>query len=130
MVHALRDVIPVDVVVIGTLDRQMGVVRGRHDLMIACHQQAITDALDADAAIVMLSADFVFSDDALAAVVRRHREGYRAVVNTGLRLAKEPFLQRLVESRAPLAALAHTVDVRGRVSVQHVSGGRLLARRQ
>jgi hypothetical protein len=104
-VRALRDVIPVDIVVVELLDRQMGLADG-NDLMIACHEQAFAEAVEADAAMIMLSADFVFSDQALAAVVRRHSEGYRAVVNTGLRLAKEPFVQHLAESRAPLAALA------------------------
>ena len=60
----------------------------------------------------MLSADFVFSENALAAVVRRHREGYRAVVNTGLRLNKESFLRHLDQSRAPLGALSSRELVR------------------
>ena len=37
MVHALHEVIPVDVVVIEALDRPHGTAR-RHDLMIACHR--------------------------------------------------------------------------------------------
>ena len=105
MVQALRDVIPVDIVVVEALDRQRGIARGA-DLMIACHQRAIADVLEANAAIIMLSADFVLSENALAAVVQRHHEGYRAVVNTGLRLAKESFLQCLDQSRTPLAALS------------------------
>ena len=105
MVQALREVIPVDIVVVDTLDRSFDTV-ARYQPMIACHQQAIADILEADAAIIMLSADFVFSENALAAVVRRHREGYRAVVNTGLRLAKESFLDVLHRSGAPLDALA------------------------
>jgi hypothetical protein len=103
-VQALRAVIPVDIVVIDRLDRQDGMADG-NDLMIACHEQAFAEAVAADAALIMLSADFVFSEHALATVVQRHREGYRAVVNTGLRLAREPFVQHLIESRAPLAAL-------------------------
>jgi hypothetical protein len=118
MVHALRDVIPVDVVVVDALDRRMDTAVG-HELMIACHQKAIADILDADAAIVMLSADFVLSDNALAAVVRRHREGYRAVVNTGLRLAKESFLCLLDKSRAPLASLSSRELVRMALSHLH-----------
>ena len=104
MVHALRKSIPVDTVVVDALDQKSGVADG-HDLMIACHRRAIADVLDADAAIIMLSADFVFSDNAMAAVVKRHREGYRAVVNTGLRLAKESFLEHIEHTRAPLDAL-------------------------
>ena len=105
MVHILREQIPVDLVVVEALDRDFETARG-YDLMNACHQKAIADALDADAAIIMLSADFIFSNNALAAVVRLHREGYRAVVNTGVRLGREPFLQGLQESRAPLANLS------------------------
>jgi hypothetical protein len=104
-VNALRRAIPVDIIVVDALDRKGGVADG-HDLMIACHRRAIEDILANDAAIIMLSADFVFSDNAMAAIVRRHREGYRAVVNTGLRLAKESFLEHLRESRAPLDALS------------------------
>lgn len=111
MVHVLRDVIPVDIVVVEALDRVNRATRG-HDLMIACHQRALADVLEANAAIIMLSADFVFSENALAAVVRRHREGYRAVVNTGLRLAKEPFLRQLDDSGASLAALSSRELVR------------------
>ena len=59
---------------------------------------------DAGAALIFLSADFIFSDGSLAAVVRRQRAGYRAVVNTGLRLAKESFLQSVDGSTAGAAA--------------------------
>ena len=111
MVHALRAVIPVDVVVVDELDRFPNGAYG-HTLQIACHQRAMADAVEANAAIIMLSADFVFSENALAAVVQRHREGYRAVVNTGLRLRKEPFLQVLQEERPQLAALSSRELVR------------------
>ena len=111
MVHALRGVIPVDIVVVEALDRHGDGPHGI-ELMIACHQKAIADILDANAAIIMLSADVILSDHALAAVVRRHREGYRAVVNTGLRLAKESFLASLEASRTPLAALSSRELVR------------------
>ena len=104
MVQALRDSIPVDIIVVDALDQKMGVADG-HDLMIACHRRAIADILEADAAIIMLSADFVFSDHAMAAIVKRHREGYRAIVNTGLRLAKESFLEHVREARVQLDAL-------------------------
>jgi hypothetical protein len=111
MVHALRDVIAVDIVVIDALDRQ-GEGPSGTELMIACHQHAIADILEADAAIIMLSADFVLSDHTLAAVVRRHREGYRAVVNTGLRLSAESFVPALQASGLPLAALSSRELVR------------------
>ncbi len=103
MVNALREVIPVDVVAVEAIDRLMGTAPG-HDLMIACHRQAVADALDAGVALIFLSADFIFSDGSLAAVVRLHRAGHRAVVNTGLRLAKESFLRSIDESTAGVAA--------------------------
>ena len=105
MIHALREAISVDIVVIEALDRLHGTARG-HDLMIACHRRAVADAFDAGAALIFLSADFIFSDGSLAAVVRRHREGYRAIVNTGFRLAKESFLGSIDESAAGGAAPA------------------------
>lgn len=111
MVRALRRVIPVDIIVIEALDRFADGPFGT-ELMIACHRQAIDDILAADAAIIMLSADFVLSDNTLAAVVRRHREGYRAVVNTGLRLAAETFFPALEASRLPLVALSSRELVR------------------
>ena len=104
MVGALRDVVPVDVVAVQALDRT-GSTQGRYDLTTACHQQAVADAIDAGAALLFLSADFVFSDNAFGAVVKRHQDGYRAVVNTGLRLAKEEFLERLEDSGAALDRL-------------------------
>ena len=110
-VKALRNVIPVDIVVVDALDERMGVTRD-HGLMIKCHQEAVADALAADAAIIFLSADFILSENALAVVVRRHRDGYRAVVNTGLRLAKESFLQHLHEAQTPLATLSSRQLVR------------------
>ena len=100
-VQALRKVIPVDILVVESVDRHGAGPHGT-ELMIACHQKAIADILEAGAAIIMLSADFILSSNALAAVVRRHREGYRAVANTGLRLARESFLPALEASGTPL----------------------------
>ena len=111
MVDALREAIPVDVVVVDALENDHGAAR-EYDLMNACHQKAIADALAARAAIVMLSADFVLSESALAAVVRRHGEGYRAVVIANLRLNKESFLRAVEESRTPLASLSSRELVR------------------
>ena len=111
MGHALAEVIPVDIIAVDNLDRRRGTAVG-HELMIACHRRAIADILDADAAIIMLSADFIFSENALAAVVQRHREGYRAVVNTGLRLVQESFVRHLHQSEAPLARLTSRELVR------------------
>ena len=104
MVRVLREHIPVDIVAVEALDGDGG-ARGRYDLTTACHHQAVADAIEAGAALLFLSADFVFSDNAFSAVVKRHEEGCRAVVNTGLRLAKEGFLERLEDCGAPLDRL-------------------------
>jgi hypothetical protein len=117
MVHELRKVIPVDIVVIEALDQNTSTAR-RYDMTTACHQQAVADAIQAEAALIFLSADFVFSHDALAAVVARHRTGYRAVVNTGLRLAKEAFLDWLEKFRVQLAELSSRGLVR--VALPHL----------
>lgn len=111
MVNALRERIPVDLVVVEALERGTDAT-GSYDLMNACHRKAIDDALDADAAIIMLGADLVLSNEALATVVRRHREGYRMVAVTGLRLSKESFLQDLQQSPVPLSALSSRELVR------------------
>lgn len=111
MVRALRDLVTVDIIAVQALDRP-GNAGGRYDPMTACHQRAVADAIEAGAALLFLSADFVFSDNAFGAVVKRHREGSRAVVNTGLRLAREEFLQRLEKSGAALDRLASRELVR------------------
>ena len=110
MVHALREVIPVDIIVVEAIDRREE-FEG-YDLQNECHQRAIADILDAHAALIMLSADIILSENALAAVVQRHRQGYRAVVETGLRLAKQPFLKSLEQSRARLDALSSRALIR------------------
>ena len=111
MVGMLRDHVPVDIVAVQALD-QTGHAQGRYDLTTACHQHAVADALEAGAALLFLSADFVFSDNAFAAVVKRHREGARAVVNTGLRLAKHTVLEQLEHSGAALDQLRSRALVR------------------
>ena len=111
MVNALRERIPVDLVVVEALERGADAT-GSYDLMNACHRKAIDDALAADAAIIMLGADLILSNEALAAVVRRHREGFRMVAVTGLRLSKESFLRDLQQSPAPLSAMCSRELVR------------------
>jgi hypothetical protein len=90
--QALRSAIPVDLVAVdaNAVDSGQG-----YEMMTACHRQAIRDARSAGAALLFLSPDIVISEHALAAVVARHGEGYRAVVTTGLRLTKESFLEEL-----------------------------------
>jgi hypothetical protein len=104
-VRALRDVIPVDIVPIDSLEKGLS-VDGGYELMIACHQLAVADSLQADAAILFLSADLVLSSQAIAAVVARHRQGFRAVVTTGLRLNRESFVARLSEPDVQIGALS------------------------
>ena len=118
MVRALRARIPVDIVVVQALERT-ATTEGRYDLMTACHQQAVADAIEAGAALIFLSADFVFSDNALGAIVKRHQEGYRAVVNTGLRLKKEDFLQWLEASEVALDRLPSRELVRMALPYMH-----------
>ena len=89
----------------------------RYDHLTACHQRAIADANAAGVALVFLSADVFLSTGTLAALVRRHASGARAVVVTGLRMAKESFVAALDElggarSLAPRALV--------RLALQHL----------
>jgi hypothetical protein len=63
--------------------------------LTACHARAVKDAREAGAAFIVLSPDIVISEGTLAAVVRQHRAGARAVVCTGLRIEKDGFLAAL-----------------------------------
>lgn len=67
----------------------------RFTRMTACHAQALRDAAEAGAALIFLSPDIVLSEGTLAAVVRRHDEGKRAVACTGLRVQREAFVEAL-----------------------------------
>lgn len=111
-VHALRQVIPVDVIVVDEIDSLMN--NGNfYDPLMACHRRAIVDILVCDSAIIFLGADFVLSANALAAIVHQHRQGYRAVMSTALRLTKETFLEVLRKSSTPpLEALSSRELVR------------------
>ena len=103
-VRALRRAIPVDIIPIEGSHKRFA-VPGSYELMSACHRRALHDAFAADAAILFLPANCVFSDRAISAVVRRHREGYRAVVNTALRVNREALLNRLSDPAVRLDAL-------------------------
>ena len=100
-VQALARMIPVDVVAVEAFEelegdeRQPDAGQGdrRFDLVTACNRVGIRDGVKAGAALMFPSPDYVMSANAFDAIVRRHREGYRAVACIGLRLAKEPFLQ-------------------------------------
>lgn len=104
-VRALRDILPVDIVPIERSHKRFA-APGSYELMNACQRQALRDAFEAGVAILFLPAHFVFSEGAISAVVGRHREGYRAVVSTALRLNRESFLQRLSDPGVRLNALS------------------------
>lgn len=100
-VHALARIMPVDVVAVEAFEEieraeaQPGrrQVDRRFDLVTACNQAGIRDAVSAHAAMLFPSPDYVLSANTFAAIVERHRQGYRAVGCVGLRLEKEGFLR-------------------------------------
>lgn len=83
----VRRTLPVDIVEV-----EMAVADSRYGMMTACHRRAVRDAAEARAALIFLAADVVMSEQTLAAVVRMHAGGARAVLSTGLRLCRESFL--------------------------------------
>jgi len=95
-VRTLRGILPVDIVPIEASHKRFA-APGSYELMNACQRQALRDAFAAGAAMLFLPANFVFSDGAISTVIRRHREGHRAVVATSLRVNRETFLQRFGE---------------------------------
>jgi hypothetical protein len=104
-VRALRAFIPVDVVTIDDTHKRFDAPES-YELMSACHRRALRDAFDASAALLLLPVNGVCSDRAISAAVRRHREGYRAVVNIRLRINREPFLRHLSDGRVGMDALS------------------------
>ena len=61
-------------------------------LMTTGHCRALVEAREAHAALVFLNADHFMSEGVLAAVVRRHETGSRAVASIGVRLNKDTFM--------------------------------------
>jgi hypothetical protein len=109
MIQALARVIPVDVVPVTAFEeaeRGNSSYRGdrRFDLVTECNRIGIRDAISAGAALLLPSPDYVMSANTFEAIVRRHRQGYRAVGCIGLRLEKEGFLRSIDASGRPLAA--------------------------
>ena len=92
VLQRIAAVIPVDIVVMGELS---AVSRNRFNRLTACHRRALTDARERDAGIIFLMADHVISEGALAAALRRHSAGSRAVMCTGLRVNREEFVGTL-----------------------------------
>lgn len=109
MVQALARVIPLDVVAVKAFEegeRGNGSSRGdrRFELVTECNRIGIRDAITAGAAVLLPSPDYVMSANTFEAIVRRHRQGYRAVVCIGLRLEKEGFLRSIEASGRPPVA--------------------------
>ena len=111
-VQALARIIPVDVVAVEAFDeieRADRLPDARHrdrrfDLVTACNRVGIRDGVAAGAALLFPSPDYVMSANTFAAIVERHRQGYRAVGCVGLRLEKEGFLRSFHASGVPTGA--------------------------
>ena len=88
--HQAGEILPVDIVVEPESATQ---APDRFRRMTASHAQALADAARDAAALVFLSPDLVMSEGTLAAVVRRHRAGSRAVVCAGLRVDRDTFVR-------------------------------------
>ena len=105
-VEALARMIPVDIVAVeafaGHENGELPAVTGHRDrrfeLVTACNRVGIRDGVNAGAVLLFPSPDYVMSANTFAALVRRHREGYRAVGCIGLRLDKNTFLQSVEAS--------------------------------
>ena len=95
----VRRVLPVDVVAVdmGKAGEaaKPGQIRNRYQMMTACHRRAVADAADVEAALIFLAPDIILSEGTMAALVRRHIAGARAVLTTGLRLSRESFMAAL-----------------------------------
>lgn len=61
--------------------------------LIWCHQNAILDGKDEDAAYLFSNADVIYADGALQKCLSRAKQGYRAVMIAGLRSTKKPLLE-------------------------------------
>ena len=63
--------------------------------LLFCHSLAIRAAYHADAALIFLSPDSLFSDGSLAHVLRLAKMGKRVVLSPGLRVVRETFIPAL-----------------------------------
>lgn len=102
VVIRLRQTMPVDLVVVPGLSDGEGSPFAR---MNACHQLALDDAAAAGRGVIVLSPDIFMSEGTLAAAVRRHASGSRAMACSGLRLDRDGFVESL-RSRGGVRALA------------------------
>jgi hypothetical protein len=110
----LEAMVPVEFVLDEALGAKAGHEAGYED-MTRCHRRALAEAASAQAAIVFLPADCLWSEGSFAAMARRRAEGKLAVLNPGIRLvsetAYEPFLAQFLDAgtgaaAAPARALA------------------------
>ena len=101
----VRRLLPVDVVEVDLteLDRQAN--PNVYKMMTACHRRAAADAARVEAALIFLAPDFVLAEGTLAALVRRHASGARAILTANLRLSRERFLAERTADRATPRAL-------------------------
>ena len=90
----VEQVMPVDIVVLPELSARS---KNRFTRMNACHRRALTDARETSSAVIFLCADHLLGEGTLAAVVRRHAAGSRAVVCSGVWVEVEGFLAALGE---------------------------------
>jgi hypothetical protein len=95
----VRRVLPVDVVEVDMTEADRQVTPGEswnvHKRMIACHRRAAADAAIGERALIFLAPDFVLAEGTIAALVRIHSGGARAVLTANLRLLREEFVAAL-----------------------------------
>ena len=89
--------------------------RSRFTRMTACHRRALTDAREAGSAVIFLCADHLLSRGTMAAVVRHHTAGIRAVMCTGVWVERAGFLSALaarggIREVAPRDLVATAID--------------------
>lgn len=106
LVQRINDQLPVDIVAVAELSAP----GDRFDRMTACHRRALAEARESRAALIFLSPYIVMSTGALAAALRRHAGGSRAVVCSGLRVDRDRFLDRLRAIGVPALAPRQLVE--------------------
>jgi hypothetical protein len=97
----VNEMIPVDIVVMRELSSES---RNRFNRLTACHRRALTEAAESQAGLIFLMADHLISEGAFAAALRRHAQGSRAVMCSGIRVNREAFVESL-ETRGGVRAV-------------------------
>ena len=105
--ESLRRLMPVDVVPVDMTEADRHAAAGQrwntHKRMIACHRQSVAEAAAGQRAMIFLTPDIVLAEGTIAALLRMHASGARAVMTTGLRLSRDSFLNALTERNAARA---------------------------